>query len=380
MCKDSQPEQLGDLQLAYADPNDLIVPAEHPRTDHDDDPPTTFDHPEHQLIHSVKQFGLLQPILARQTPAGLEIISGRRRKTAAIAANLTRVPVVITTDETADPATLNLAENIARKPLNPIDQANALSRIGKDHSARQLSIDPALVARSLNLLDLDPYIQDLIATGQLSEAAANELHRAEPDHRRELADRAVDKQLDPKQIFRQAPYYANKVKAERQELKIHAQSLIDTLNDILKTKRARLLMSPAAPSGNIFISLRTPEETLCFARRLSGETVPDPPARAPKSPRRRHAQDPYTKPKWTATYHDRKPQNLYHPPDFQALYLPDHSPRYGLHQAIALNTRIFNPYPSSEQPNEPTPIHHPDPRQRLPPLPTDPVQSLIENL
>ena len=365
MCKE-QPEQPGDLQLAYADPNDLIVPQEHPRTDHDDAPPTTFDHPEHQLIHSVKQFGLLQPILARNTPDGLEIISGRRRKTAAIAANLTRIPVLITTDD-HDPTTLNLAENIARKPLNPIDQANALSRIGKDHSARKLSIDPALVARSLNLLDLDPYIQDLIATGQLSEAAANELHRAEPEHRRELADRAVDKNLDPKQIFRQAPYYANKVKAERQELKIHAQSLIDTLNDILKTKRARLLMSPAAPSGNIFISLRTPEETLCFARRLSGETVPDPPARAPKLPRRRHAQDPYTKPKWTATYHDRKPQNLYHPPDFQTLYLPDHSPRYGLESAIALHTRIFNPYPSTDQSNEPPPIHHLDPRQRLPP-------------
>ncbi len=365
MCKE-QPEQPGDLQLAYADPNDLIVPAEHPRTDHDDNPPTTFDHPEHQLIHSVKQFGLLQPILARKTPDGLEIISGRRRKTAAIAANLTRIPVLITTED-HDPATLNLAENIARKPLNPIDQANAMAHIGKDHSARKLSIDPELVARSLNLLDLDPYIQDLIATGQLSEAAANELHRAEPDHRRELADRAIEKNLDPKQIFRQAPYYANKVKAERQELKIHAQSLIDTLNDILKTKRARLLMSPAAPSGNIFISLRTPEETLCFARRLSGETVPDPPARSPRLPRRRHAQDPYAKPKWTATYHDRRPQNLYLPPDFQALYLPDHSPRYGLQPAIALNTRIFNPYPAGEQPNEPTPIHHLDPRQRLPP-------------
>ena len=364
MCKD----QPADLQLTYADPNTLIVPANHPRTDHDDDPPTAFDHPEHQLIQSVKQFGLLQPILARQTPDGLEIISGRRRKTAAIAANLPRVPVLITNDETADPTTLNLAENLARKPLNPIDQANALSRIGKDHSARQLSIDPELVNRSLNLLQLDPYIQDLVATDQLSPEAANELHRAEPGHRRELADRAVEKHLDAKDVFREAPYYANKVKAERQELQIHAQTLIDTLNDILKTKRARLLMSSAAPNGNIFISLRSPEETLCFARRLSGETVPDPPARAPKPPRRRHAQDPYTKPKWTAPWHDRKPADLYHAPDFNALYLPDHSPRYGLEPELAIRSRIFH-FPANTQSSEPAAIHHLDPRQRLPPSP-----------
>ena len=376
MCEQEQP---GDLQLTYADPRNLILPPQYPRTDHQDDPPQTFDHPEHQLIHSVKQFGILQPILARRTPNGLQIISGRRRRTAAIAAGLHRIPVLITasTHDETDDATLNLAENTARKPLNHIDQARAFQRLGPDRSATTLSIDPSIVRRTLRLLELDQDIQRLVAEGQLPPETAHQLHHADPEHRTELAQRAVDKNLQPKDVFRQAPYYTNKIKAERQELKLHAQTIIDTLNELLKQNRARLLMRPAAPKGTIFLDLRSPEETLCFARRLGGETVPDPPATPRKLPRRHRPEDPYQQPRWTATWHDIKRPRGIQAYDFRQLFLPDHAPRYGFpNRPSDIKPLTFPPQPVSHDLTAQTAapadhhasrLHLPDPRQRLPP-------------
>ena len=355
MC---EPREPGDLQLTYVHPLELTVPAEHPRTDHDDDPPDAFQLPEHQLLRSVQQFGILQPILARQTEYGLLIISGRRRRTAALAAGLDRVPVLITRHETDD-LTLNLAENLARKPLNPIDQARAFDQIGPDQSARQFSLDPRDVGDTRSLLGLDPYIQDLVANGHISPDAARQLRHADPEYQPQLAYRAATEDMDARDVFREAPYYTNKIKAEREELRIHGQALIDAINEILEAKRARLALRRTAPKGTIFLELRSPEETLAFARRLGGETVPDPPTILRARPRTYRKDDPYKKPAWTATWQDieaRPGKRLaYH---FEDFFLPDHSPRYGL--------------PDPDQ--HPTPLTlEPigDPRQRLPPALSD---------
>ncbi len=379
MCEQPRP---GDLHLVYADPRDLIVPPQHPRTCHDDYPVDSFEHPRHQLYRSVRQFGILQPILARRTDAGLEIISGRRRRTAAISAGLDRVPVLITDRDDADDLTLNLAENLAREPLNPIDQARAFDQIGASRSAKQFSIDPRKIAESRALLGLDPYIQELVADGELDPDAARELRHADPEHQPELAHRAVQEQLDAHDVFHQAPYYTNKIKAQREELRIHGQELIDAINDILEAKRARLAIRRAAPKGTIFLELRSPEETLAFARRLGGETVPDPPVKLRARPRIYRNDDPYARPAWTATWQDiearpGKRQALH----FEDLFLPDHSPRYGLTQAglavEPLNAgtanptdapiEIIRPVPSD---GHPSPVTSLDPRQRLPPAST----------
>lgn len=352
MC---EPQQPGDLQLTYVHPLELTVPAEHPRTDHDDDPPDAFQLPEHQLLRSVQQFGILQPILARQTDYGLIIISGRRRRTAALAAGLDRVPVLITDRDDADDLSLNLAENLTRKPLNPIDQAKAFDQIGASQSARQFSLDPRDVLDARSLLGLDPYVQDLVANGHISPDAARQLIHADPEHQPELAYRAATEDMDARDVFQEAPYYTNKIKAQREELRIHGQELIDTINDILEAKRARLALRRAAPKGTIFLELRSPEETLAFARRLGGETVPDPPTLLRARPRTYRKDDPYKKPAWTATWQDIQARpgqrRAYH---FEDFFLPDHSPRYGL--------------PAPDQHPNPLAIEPiSDPRQRLPP-------------
>ena len=356
MCEQSQP---GDLRLVYADPHDLIIPSEHPRADHDDYPVDSFEHPRHQLYRSVQQFGILQPILARQTDIGLEIISGRRRRTAAIHAQLDRVPVLITDRDDADDLTLNLAENLARQPLNPVEQAQAFDRIGADRSARQFSIDPRKIAESRSLLGLDPYILQLIADGKLTPDAALQLRHADPEHQPELAHRAAVEDMDAHAVFHEAPYYTNKIKAQREELRIHGQELIDAINEILEAKRARLALRRTAPKGTIFLELRSPEEAFAFARRLGGETVPDPPTILRARPRIYRNDDPYKRPAWTDTWQDIEDRpganRIFH---FEDFFLPDHSPRYGLPAP--------DQWPASLA-IEPTA----DPRQRLPPALSD---------
>ena len=235
----------------------------------------------------------------------------------------------------------------------------------------------------MRLLDLDEDTQQLVAEGQLSPEAAHELHHADPEHRKELAQRAIEKDLEPKDVFRQAPYYTNKIKAEREELKLHAQTVIDTLNDLLKQKRARLLMRPAAPKGTIFLDLRSPEETLCFARRLGGETVPDPPSTPRKLPRRHRAEDPYAQRRWTDTWQDVERPRGIQAYDFRLLFLPDHALRYGLPSRQSdIHPPAFPPQPVSHDltpqiPPRPQPaddydsrlhpVPLPNPRQRLPP-------------
>jgi len=139
-------------------------------------PRTVFEGLE-ALVDSVKQFGLLQPILVRpirDEPDSYEIIAGERRWRAAQKAQLHDVPVVVRNLDNLEALQLGLVENLQRTDLSPIDEAAGLRRLISDFNQTQEEVAKTVgksrphVANTLRLLDLPPDVQELIREDKLS--------------------------------------------------------------------------------------------------------------------------------------------------------------------------------------------------------------------
>ena len=139
-------------------------------------PRTTFEGID-VLIDSVKQFGLLQPILVRpirDEPEAYEIIAGERRWRAAQKAQLHDVPVVLRSLDDLEALQLGLVENLQRADLSPIDEAMGLRRLISDFNQTQEEVAKTVgksrphVANTLRLLDLPHHVQEMIRDEKLT--------------------------------------------------------------------------------------------------------------------------------------------------------------------------------------------------------------------
>jgi ParB family chromosome partitioning protein len=146
-------------------------------------PRTTFEKAKlEELSNSIKNSGIIQPIVARKTASGgYEIIAGERRWRAAQLAGLTEVPVVL--KEMGDRETLEMAiiENIQREDLNPMEEAEAYQRLAQEFELTQAQVaekvgrERASVTNAIRLLQLPLEVRDLIATQELSVGHAKVL-------------------------------------------------------------------------------------------------------------------------------------------------------------------------------------------------------------
>jgi ParB family chromosome partitioning protein len=133
------------------------------------------------LAASIKQSGVLQPLVVRRADSGYEIIAGERRWRAAQLAGLTEVPVVVREADDDEALTLALEENLLREDLNPIEEAEALRRLLEEHGrtqeelAERLGRDRSSIANSLRLLKLPAEVQAELAAGTLSSGHAKAL-------------------------------------------------------------------------------------------------------------------------------------------------------------------------------------------------------------
>jgi ParB family chromosome partitioning protein len=153
-----------------------------------------------ELAASIKEHGLLEPIVVRRVPGQdkLEIIAGERRWRASQKAGLREVLVVVKDVSPKAAFELALIENVQREDLNPVELAEALDRLVKEHHytqetlAERLGKDRTTVANSLRLLKLPASVRARVITGELSEGHARALLGA-PDASKieELAEKCV---------------------------------------------------------------------------------------------------------------------------------------------------------------------------------------------
>ncbi len=131
-----------------------------------------------ELIGSIKEKGVVQPVLVRRVETGYELIAGERRLRAAKALGLDNVPAIVKNVADVDMLELSLIENIQREELNPIEEAHAFQKFitdfnfTQDKIAKALSKDRSTIANTIRLLDLPKKIQDHISKGDITAGHA----------------------------------------------------------------------------------------------------------------------------------------------------------------------------------------------------------------
>src|SRR6266436_2820847 len=134
-----------------------------------------------ELIESIRQHGIIQPLIVRQSGARFELIAGERRFRAAQEIGLTTVPVIIRTANDLEVLELSLIENLQRADLNSIEEAQGYARLANEFGMRQEDIavkvgrSRAAVANALRLLDLHPQVQIWLAQNLVSVGHAKVL-------------------------------------------------------------------------------------------------------------------------------------------------------------------------------------------------------------
>jgi ParB family chromosome partitioning protein len=137
--------------------------------------------PLEELASSIREQGVLQPLLVRRVPGGYELVAGERRLRASRMAGLDQVPVLVRGVEDEHRLELALIENIQRENLNPVEEAQAyrelqvLNSYTQEEVAKRVGKDRATVANALRLLSLPEFVRAALVEGTISAGHARAL-------------------------------------------------------------------------------------------------------------------------------------------------------------------------------------------------------------
>ena len=193
-----------------------------------DQPRKNFDEDTLQeLADSIKQFGLIQPILVQDRNDHYEIIAGERRWRAAKMAGLKEVPVIIRNLSEQEIVEISLIENIQRENLNPIEEAQAFKRLltefnlKQDEVAERVSKSRTAVTNSMRLLKLCQEVQQMVIDEMISTGHARAILSIEdPEEQYMIAQKIFDEKLSVRDVEKLVKNL-NKPKPEKQKQEIH---------------------------------------------------------------------------------------------------------------------------------------------------------------
>ena len=155
-----------------------------------------------ELAESIKNYGVIQPIVVKQNEDYYELIAGERRWRASKIAGLKEIPAIIKKYEDEKLFEIALAENLQREDLNPMEEAAGYSKLSTDFNlsqdeiAKRVGKSRSAVANAMRLLNLDSRVQELVKNGKLSPGHARSILPIEnSDEQFELAERIIDEEL-----------------------------------------------------------------------------------------------------------------------------------------------------------------------------------------
>lgn len=199
-----------------------------------------------ELAESIKQFGLLQPILVQERNDYYEIIAGERRWRAAKLAGLKEVPVIIKHLTEQEIVEISLIENIQRENLNPIEEAQAYKRLltefnlKQDEVAERVSKSRTAVTNSMRLLKLCDDVQQMVIDEMLSTGHARALLSIEdPKQQYTIAQKIFDEKLsvrDVEKLVKNLNKPAKPKKMTEKNLEVFYQDIEEKLKQVLGTK------------------------------------------------------------------------------------------------------------------------------------------------
>lgn len=269
-------EAAGEVGESPAD-TELSVDQIHPNPDQ---PRKHFDEDAlNELADSIRQNGLLQPILVRKDRDGYEIVAGERRYQAARRAGLQSVPVTIRDISDEDVLKLALIENLQRTDLNPMEAARGYQLLMEQNGLTQeelagiLSKSRSAVANAMRLLALPERVQEYVRDGELSSGHARAILSVPDDEGRiRLAERVIAEGLSVRQTETLAPLFSVGPQAEpapkqKRQVPQTFQTAAKRLGSALNTKvRVRQVRG----KNRIEIEFASEEELAQLVNRLDG--------------------------------------------------------------------------------------------------------------
>ncbi|MBO8172167.1 MAG: ParB/RepB/Spo0J family partition protein [Bacillaceae bacterium] len=195
-----------------------------------------------ELCQSIKEHGIIQPLIARKSIKGYELVAGERRLRAAKMAELDKVPVVLREFTDEQLMEIGLIENLQRENLNAIEEAQAYEKLMERFSLTQEELAKRVgksrphVANFLRLLHLPPEVQQYVSQGKLSMGHARTLLGVEDDQlKTKLAKQTIDKALSVRQLEELVQKLQENVPRETKRKKAKTDPIIKQLEEQLRT-------------------------------------------------------------------------------------------------------------------------------------------------
>lgn len=171
-------------------------------------PRLTFDEKSlNELASSIKEHGIIQPLVLRRLGDKYEIIAGERRYKAAQLAGLTEVPAIISNIDDNKSAEIALVENVQRRNLNSLEEAKSYKKIldkeglTQDELAKKIGVSQSTIANKLRLLNLTSEAQDALMNDKISERHARSLLSVtDPEKQKELLNKVISERLTVRQL------------------------------------------------------------------------------------------------------------------------------------------------------------------------------------
>ena len=207
-----------------------------------------------ELSDSIKEHGIIQPLVLRKLGNKFEIIAGERRYKAATMAGLTTVPAVISNLDDNKSAEVALVENIQRRDLTPIEEAKSYKSLldkgylTQEQLAKRMGISQPAIANKLRLLNLDDEVQQALLGEKISERHARALLQlTDKEQQRQWLNRIINERLTVRQLDQEIKKYLNEESSETsiptvslnpsiEEIKAAAQD-IGTINNIVEDNK-----------------------------------------------------------------------------------------------------------------------------------------------
>lgn len=254
------------VKLSKVEPN-----REQPRKNFDEDS-------LQELAESLKQFGMLQPILVQNRGDYYEIIAGERRWRAAKIAGLKEVPVIVRELTDQEIVEISLIENIQREDLNPIEEAQAYKRLltefhlKQDEVAERVSKSRTAVTNSMRLLKLCDEVQKMIVDDMISTGHARALISIEdPEEQYLIAQKIFDEKLSVREVEKLVKDLHKPPKPPKEEnktLQAIYQEISERLKQSLSTKVS--VSAKQNGAGKIEIEFYNHEDLERLLERITG--------------------------------------------------------------------------------------------------------------
>ena len=233
-----------------------------------------------ELAESIREHGIIQPILVTEVLDGYQLVAGERRFRAAQLAGLERIPAVVRQLADQDQLELALVENIQRADLNPIEEAHAYQQLSDDFGmtqediARRVGRARTTVANTLRLLEMDPAVQVAVTDGHITEGHARALGGLDATAQVQLLGAVVSRELS----VRQTEELARRLKEPRSPKAAPTRPALGAdlervEEDLRRSLGTKVSLARTRRGGRIVIEYYSDDDLSRLYERLTGGTA-----------------------------------------------------------------------------------------------------------